>query len=139
MNPPEEVRTELLQQWLSLAAKDFEVANHLLTESPRYYEILAFHAQQAAEKYLKAFLVHNQIAFRKNHDLEELLNLIAAKDHELAEFLRDVIVLSDYAVGIRYPSDFHGLTLEEVQHALALARKVREAILGRLPPLPPPA
>jgi len=40
----------------------------------------AFHAQQAVEKFIKAYLVKNQIEFRKTHDIGKLINLIETKD-----------------------------------------------------------
>ncbi|MFB0515387.1 MAG: HEPN domain-containing protein, partial [Candidatus Neomarinimicrobiota bacterium] len=65
MRPPEEVKREFLQQWLEKAAKDLELAAHLLGENAPYLDAIGFHAQQAAEKYLKALLVHYQIEFSK--------------------------------------------------------------------------
>ena len=60
MKPPEEVKRDLVRQWLTKAENDLGVARHLAAESG-YFTAVAFHAQQAAEKYLKAFLVEHQV------------------------------------------------------------------------------
>lgn len=44
---------------------------------------IAFHCQQAAEKYLKAFLTWHQVAFSKTHDLQELLDIVEAVRNRL--------------------------------------------------------
>lgn len=91
-----------------------------------YLEAIGFHAQQAAEKSLKAFLVRYQIEFPKTHDLGELLDLTATVDSSFAGSLREVTILTPYGVGIRYPSDFPEMTRDDAQSAVELARKVRE-------------
>jgi hypothetical protein len=57
MKPPDAIRRELVAQWLARAEEDLGVARHLLAERLPYYTAIGFHAQQAAEKYVKAFLV----------------------------------------------------------------------------------
>lgn len=76
MRPPEEVKRQLVQQWLSRAEEDLRVAEHIFNANVPYRFSVAFHAQQAAEKYLKAFLVHHQIKFPKIHDLGKILDLV---------------------------------------------------------------
>ena len=129
MRSPEEVKSALVRQWLARAEEDMAAARVLLSQEKPILSASAFHAQQAAEKYLKAFLVQHQIEFPKTHDLDELLDLVVRVDSALAESLRDAIVLTDYGVDIRYPGDSPGITHEEARNALVLAGKVAEAIL----------
>ena len=64
----------LVGQWLSRARSDLVLAQ--MTEDQRLLpEILAFHAQQAAEKALKALLVHHQVEFPRTHVIALLVNL----------------------------------------------------------------
>jgi len=133
MRPPEEVKRELVQQWLSKAEQDLRAAKHFLAEDEPLFEIIGFHAQQAAEKYLKALLVYHQIEFTKIHDLDKLLKLIARVDAPLAESLQDITVLTNYAVEIRYPGDHPEITLVDAQKAVVLAEKAREEILKAIP------
>jgi len=60
MRSPEEVRSEIVRQWLARAEEDFAVSSHLLSSGTTFWGTICFHAQQATEKYLKAFLVHHQ-------------------------------------------------------------------------------
>ena len=128
MKPLEEVKRELARQWLAKAEEDFGVAKHLVTEGTSYLSAAGFHAQQAAEKFLKAFLVWHQIEFPKTHDLDELLDLAATVDSHLAESLCSTTILSSYGVDIRYPSDFPQMRPEDARQAVDLAAHVRNVI-----------
>jgi HEPN domain-containing protein len=132
MRPPEEIRAELVRQWLAKAEEDLGVAEYLVSENTEYFSAAGFHAQQAAEKFLKAVLVHHQIEFPKTHDLAGLLDLISRADPDLALALGDVIGLNIYAVEARYPGDSLEITGAEAQNALSLANKVRRHVLERL-------
>ena len=48
MRPPEQVKRELIQQWLAKAEEDFSVGEYLLSEDTAYLSAIGFHAQQAA-------------------------------------------------------------------------------------------
>ncbi|MFO7905819.1 MAG: HEPN domain-containing protein [Planctomycetota bacterium] len=50
--PPEEAKRRVLAAWLAKAKADLDVAEHLFGEGARFPNAVAFHCQQAAEKYL---------------------------------------------------------------------------------------
>ena len=106
MRPPEEAIQSLALQWFAKAGADFDVAVHLMREGSRFREIVCFHAQQAAEKYLKALLVRRQVEFPKTHDIKDLLDLLDTVHPAAAEALRDAEFLTPFGVKIRYPGDF---------------------------------
>ena len=83
MRPPDEVARELAREWLAKADVDLSAARVLL-DTGAHADAVAFHAQQAAEKALKAFLVWNQVEFPKTHDIKRLLVLCRSVDAELA-------------------------------------------------------
>ena len=132
MRPPEEIKREMVQEWLCQANEDFGLVEHLVSQNARYLRAVAFHAQQAAEKYLKAFLVHCQCEFPKTHDIDEILDLVATVDKPLAESLREATDLSPYAVDTRYPGDFPDVSEDDAKRGLSLARAVRDKILSVL-------
>ena len=132
MRPPEEIRAELVRQWLAKAEEDLGVAEYLVSENTEYFSAAGFHAQQAAEKFLKAVLVHHQIEFPKTHDLAGLLDLISRADPDLALALGDVLGLNIYAVEARYPGDSPEITASDAQTALSLANQARRHVLERL-------
>ena len=110
MRPPEEVKQDLVKQWLKKAEKDLGLARDLVAENKPYLEAVGFHSQQAAEKFLKALLVHHQIEFPKTHNLGEILDLVASVDQNLADSLREATALNPYAIQVRYPDDYIGIT-----------------------------
>ena len=128
MRPREVVMLDMVRQWLAKAEEDFVVAERLVSEGEPYLSAVGFHAQQAAEKYLKAYLIRHQIEFPKTHNLGKLLDLVATLDPLLAESLRSSTALTPYGAVIRYPGDFPEMTAESAKTAVALAAQVQEAV-----------
>jgi len=110
------------KEWLSYAKSDLELAR--IAKSPNVMrELLCFHAQQAAEKALKAILIKENIDFPRTHNLRILLDKIPSKINLPAE-IEDAVILTDYAVSIRYPGDMEDVTDADYHEALILARTV---------------
>ncbi len=104
-----------------------DVRRTVISEGP--FDTACFHAQQAAEKYLKGLLAYFDEPIPKTHDIEELQRLCLpfAKNSRLAEM--DLTVLSDYAVPSRYDLEFWP-DRETATDALGLAEQVRELVLA---------
>lgn len=132
MTPPEDTRRRVARAWLDRADSDLGVARHLLEHKGVFPEAIAFHAQQAGEKYLKALLVWRQTDFPKTHDLGLLLDLVANSDEPVAQALSESVSLTPYGVQARYPGDEPGVELEEARDAFKTATRVAEAIRARL-------
>ena len=67
-------KTEYIKNWLFRAKEDISVLESLASIDLEYYtSTICFHAQQAVEKYLKAFLIYHDIDFPRTHDLDYLL------------------------------------------------------------------
>jgi HEPN domain-containing protein len=132
MRSPEEIRRELVTQWLTRAEEDLAVAQHLLAEALPYYAAIGFHAEQAAEKFIKAILVAHQIEFPKTHDLGRLLDLVATIDPQLSVDLAGAVRLTDYGVDVRYPGDLPELNAADARQAVEQANDVRDRIARRL-------
>lgn len=128
MKPADEVRRELVQQWWAKAEEDLDVARHLLDYDTPYLNSVGFHAQQAAEKFMKALLVYYQIEIIQTHDLGKLLDLVSTREQSLADSLTDVTALNPYGVDVRYPSDSPEITPEEAENAIELATQVKSII-----------
>ena len=122
---------ELVKQWIMKADHDLmAIENELNSENP-VTDIICFHAQQASEKYLKAFLIFHQINFPYTHDIGKLINICKEK-HEDFLSLKPAIKLTDYAVELRYPDDFYIPTLEEAKYAYSLATKTKKYVIEKL-------
>jgi HEPN domain-containing protein len=88
-----------------------------------------FHAQQAAEKYMKEYLVSKGTNFPKTHDLEMLLDLCAGKNLQFSELLPQIKSLNDYAILPRYPDEMDDLTVEDAQQAYQNAVIIKNFVL----------
>jgi len=124
-------RTDLARGWFAKADSDLTTARRL-AEHDGPYDTACFHAQQAAEKYLKGFLVFHGRAFPFTHDLEELTDLCRQAEQALPLTSSDVVDLTDFAVSLRYDVEFwpeQNVALDAVR----LAVNVRNAIHGLIP------
>ena len=133
MRSPDEVKAEFVRQWLAKARSDLEMARLVAAGHKTLLFGAGFHAQQAAEKYLKAVLVWRQVEFSKTHDMSELLALVEGVEHGLPPELSEVSTLTMYAVEQRYPGDRPDPTSAQVAAAISVAEGVRAAVLVRLP------
>ena len=118
-------------EWVEKAEGDFLTAGRELRarKSPNY-DAVCFHAQQCAEKYLKAALQENGERIPKIHFLLELLAMVLKFDGSY-EFLKaDLQILEDYSVRFRYPGNF--AEKEDAQSAYAAAGTTREFIRQKL-------
>jgi HEPN domain-containing protein len=122
-----------VRAWLSKGGKDLAAAEYELQADPPFADDIVFHAQQAAEKSLKAFLSWHRIPFRKTHNLVELGEACCQIDRSLEPLLRRAAPLTEYAWKFRYPGDPEEATAEEAVVALATAREVFDAVLRSLP------
>ena len=83
-----------------------------------------FHAQQAAEKSIKAVLISQGIDFPYTHDIAHLATLVDQSNVEFTKVLEDAIELTQYAVLARYPSDDVPVTETELDVAVNIAERV---------------
>ncbi len=70
------------ENWLAFADRDLQAATLLAASQHPLLEIVCFHCQQSAEKYLKAYLVRNTQEIKKTHDLRELCRACQVLDGE---------------------------------------------------------
>jgi len=132
MRTPEQVRWDFVQQWLNKAKHDLNAAEVLHKSEIESFEITSFHAQQAAEKFIKAILVRHQVEFPKTHDIAKLRNLILKIDKVLFEKLEPADILTPYGVEFRYPGDLPDLTQQQAENALQVALQMKQIILNHL-------
>lgn len=118
--------------WFAKADADIHAAE-LVVGDEALSEIVCFHAQQCAEKYLKGYLVSQQIPFKFVHELVYLVGLCVGVDVEFKSLLDSAAELQDYATNVRYPSEeFDPLTLEEAQEALERAKLIQQFVLEKM-------
>ena len=108
--------------WLRYARSDLELAR-VVRPDEVLFEGLCFHAQQAAEKALKAVLIAKGVPPPKTHNIRTLLDLLPQEDIAPQE-IEDAASLTDYAVTSRYPGDFESVDEEEYEETVRLAETV---------------
>ena len=108
--------------WLRYAYSDLELAR--VDRPPKVlFEGLCFHAQQAAEKALKAVLIAKGVPAPKTHNIRTLLDFLP--EHIIPpQEVEDAASLTDYAVISRYPGDFESVDEEEYKETVRLAENV---------------
>ncbi len=119
----------LAQGWFRKAESDMTTAQTMLA-SPGPYDTVCFHAQQAAEKYLKGLLVLDDEAIPHIHNLVVLSRLCAKKNASWNLDEEILSVLTEYAVGLRYELSFFPEKKLAVE-ALSLAEQVRATVLAK--------
>jgi HEPN domain-containing protein len=107
---------------LRYARSDLEIAG-INRPDEVLFERLCFHAQQAAEKAIKAVLIAKGISPPKTHNIRTLLDLLSQVIVTPRE-VEDAAGLTDYAVTTRYPGDFEPVGEEEYREALKMAKTV---------------
>ena len=125
-------RTDLVKAWVEKRDHDLGSAKVIFLNLPEYFDTIAFHCQQAVEKYLKSSLVFFKIEPPKSHDLVYLLEILSRHIPINDSFFKDAITLNGYGVIIRYPNEKIFLTTLEIEKAITLAEKFRIFILSSI-------
>ncbi len=120
----------LTLEWVQKADGDYAAAKCLSQAPEPVDDAICFHAQQCVEKYLKAWLQEANIAFRRTHDLEELLALVLPTVPAWARWEPDFLILTTHAVDFRYPGKTSSSA--DAQHAMKVCEEVRTEIRANL-------
>lgn len=112
----------ITSEWIAKAEGDFAIVQResRARKNPSY-DGVCFHAQQCAEKYLKARLAEAGLVFAKIHDLTALLDLVVTVEPTWELSRVDLAFLSDFAVAFRYPGE-----AADKESALDARRRCRE-------------
>ena len=121
--------------WMIKAWRDLETARRAATGQPPFYDVAVYHCQQAAEKAVKAFLVHHGQAYKKTHDIEVLVDLAAELDSSFSQLAEAADALTPYATRFRYPNATFAVEPEpaEYHEALQYGQAVFDFVLKLLP------
>ena len=130
--PEKEVIRKMVADWVLKAELDMKAADTLVKEGPLLHFPACAHWEQAAEKYLKAYLTSKQVEFPKTHSIQALLDVIKKVDAELATKLAGTAALTPFGVEMRYPRGGTPPDPREAQKVRALACQVEEEIKKRL-------
>ncbi len=94
-------------------------------------EIAGFHAQQAAEKFFKVWLILQGVEYPRTHSLAQLIGLIERRDNSVAMF-RELNEYTPYAVQFRYDAMEMDLELLDRQQAVQRLEYLRTHVYRQL-------
>jgi HEPN domain-containing protein len=121
--------------WMVKAWRDLETARRAATGEPPFYDVAVYHCQQAAEKAVKAFLVHHGKPYEKTHDIEVLTDLACEIDSNFSKLADAADALTPYATRFRYPNATFAVEPQpaECNEALKYAQTIYDFVLNLLP------
>lgn len=128
--PASEVKTWMVKAW-----RDLETARRAAEGKPPLYDVAVYHCQQAAEKAVKAFLVHHEKVHEKTHDIEVLVDLACEVDSKFSKLSDAADALTPYATRFRYPNATFAVEPQpaEYNEAIQHAQAVYDLVLNQLP------
>ena len=97
---------EYVVEWFRFADIDLASAEYLCGMHPQPLEIICYHCQQSAEKFLKGFLIYSGVMEPpKTHSLDDLCELCSGFDELFREISKACNILTAYGVQPRYPNE----------------------------------
>ena len=118
------VDSKVYEEWIKKAQTDLRGAT-ILFEASGTEELVAFHCQQAVEKFLKAFLIKETGILHNGHYLLGLLKKCYQIDEDLKKYINHITFLNSYYIETRYPSE-EGLAvdIEDAKQCIEYANQV---------------
>lgn len=127
------VNKSLYKLWFKKADEDYLFASAHLEDEDKFFAQICFHFHQAAEKYLKSYIVAKSLLFRKIHNLKELNKICKEKDGSFSEIEEACISLNQYYIDTRYPVYWPvSFTKKEAYQAKEKTGTIRNFIKSKL-------
>lgn len=120
----------ITREWIEKAEGDWKtLMREFRVRRDPNYDAVCFHAQQCAEKYLKARLQEASIEFKKTHDLEVLLRDALIVEPSWTNLLGSSVALTIYAVKFRYPGNSADKfeAKQSIEHLRLIRKSARKA------------
>ena len=127
------VDPDIVREWLDKADEDFEFASVNLEEGKPFFAQICFHFQQAAEKYLKSYIIAHELEFRKIHELPLLLKICLSDDPSFEELREDCEYLTTFYVDTRYPVHWPTqFSRREAQKVFQSAKRIQSFVKSKI-------
>ena len=123
--------SKIYNEWFEFAKRDLESAKFLLNMYPKPVEIICYHCEQSAEKYLKGYLIKHDNKVEKTHDLVLLNNKCKIHDESFLCIEDECIELVPYGVQVRYPYQLE-VTEEDMESAIESAERIETFIKEKI-------
>ncbi|MDA8053921.1 MAG: HEPN domain-containing protein [Deltaproteobacteria bacterium] len=125
---------KIVTEWIKYADEDFNAGKQLFKNNQEEFKtVVCYHMQQTVEKYLKAYLIANNIEIDKTHDIAKLIEQCKEIDINFNNLYNiDIDKLTNYAVDSRYPFPSKAVTLEDEKAAISIVEQVRPFVTCRI-------
>jgi HEPN domain-containing protein len=125
-----------VEDWVLHADRDLKVSELIMKDDEPFTNIVAFHCQQAIEKYLKAYMIEKNIPLIKTHDLIKLNGMIK-ETKDLGIDKEKLILINEVYIESRYPGELGLLpdgmpTNEQAQKFIEYATEIKATIMDEL-------
>lgn len=118
------VKPKIVKEWFDKGNKDIKDAEFLFKHN-RALETVSFHIHQAAEKYLKGFLISRGKELELIHDLVKLLHGAIKIDSDFLQFKEIAEKVTNFYFESRYPVGYEvEYTKHEIAECLAQIKKL---------------
>jgi HEPN domain-containing protein len=121
---------DIAKEWFKIAETDLSSAEFLQQMQPVPIEIICYHCQQSAEKYLKGFLALKGEEIKRTHDLVLLNKECRKYDEEFETIEEDCLILTDYGVNVRYPFPMD-INESDMKIAIKSAYEIKDYVLAK--------
>ena len=115
-------------EWIEYAEHDHLTVKTLMEARRIPYEIVAYHCQQLAEKYLKAILIQHGLPVPFIHDLLKLNLAGQVSLPNLRELEKSCELLTPFGTATRYPGGTMAIGAEHMGSVVAWAESIRRAV-----------
>ncbi len=126
------VDRQIVEGWINKGDEELEFAKVSLEEGLEFYAQVCFFFHQAPEKYLKAYIIANELNLKRIHDLLELLRVCAENDEEFNNFYEEARILNPFYMGTRYPEFFITFNKSRTEQALGAAEAIASFVKSKL-------
>jgi len=113
-----------IKEWFDIADDDLEAAKYLNTSHKPNYYIIYYHCSQSIEKYLKGYLMYNNVKFKFEHDLVYLNSECSKINKEFEKLNTNCSIITAGAKRLRYPNRIE-LNKEDVKYAMDFVEYIK--------------
>ena len=107
--------------WFAFAVEDLAIARSEHDDNPFARGLRAYHCQQAAEKSIKAVLMHRGDAVPRTHHVGDLIDALPGEYHAQLTSARQLTI---YATASRYPDEILEVQERHLDEAIAIAAAI---------------
>ena len=125
-------KNDVVKEWIQRARSNLMRANQKNIHPDILYEDLCFDCQQAVEKALKGLLRYHDLNIPHIHSIGKLLSILEDNGFIIPDYVKEGIILTDYAVQTRYPGDYESVFEEEFKNVLEISNKIFDWVIDRI-------